>query len=139
MDGLSPLPSRSDSRAPKPGFGRSPVNSDSASAMGMRWSALHDAAAVVVSMARATPPPMRPEVRNFPAIMRDAGGWRREMAEQGLDDISAMMEPGLAALLAVHAHGADTAPAARALWDEFTAARDGLLKLAPRQGRSRAG
>ena len=30
--------------------------------------------------------PMRPEVRNFPALMRDIGGWRRELAEQGIDD-----------------------------------------------------
>ena len=56
--------------------------------------------------------PTRAEIRNFPAVMRDTGGWRRELAEQGIDDLSAVMQPGLAALLAVHARFAAHAVAA---------------------------
>ena len=55
------------------------------------------------------------------------------MAEEGVDDIAAIMEPGLAALLAVHARGADAKPAALALWQEFMAARDALMILLPPQ------
>jgi hypothetical protein len=41
------------------------------------------------------------------------------------------MEPGLAALLAVHARGVNPAAAALALWQEFHAARAALLALTP--------
>lgn len=131
MDGLSNPQAQTGAQVLRPGFGRSRITPDSASAMTMRWSALHDAAAVVASLAHAGAIATPPETRDFPAIMRDASGWRRELAEQGLDDLSAMMEPGLAALLAAHAQGGDTRPAAQALWREFTAARDALLTLAP--------
>lgn len=60
-----------------------------------------------------------------------AGGWRRQSAEQGIDDLAAIMEPGLAALLAVNARGVNPAVAAMALWQEFHAARATLLALAP--------
>ncbi|MDE2435696.1 MAG: hypothetical protein KGM49_05500 [Sphingomonadales bacterium] len=97
----------------------------------MKWSALHDAAGVVAMLAGLAVESMRPEIRNFPAVMRDAGGWRRELSEQGIEDLAAIMEPGLAALLAVHARGINPAPAALALWQEFHAARSALLALAP--------
>lgn len=81
--------------------------------MSMKWSALHDAAGVVAMLAGLAAEPMRPEVRNFPALMRDSGGWRRNLAEQGIDDLSAVMEPGLAALLAVHARAGSIPPPPR--------------------------
>ena len=117
-----------------PGSGRAEFGQASASAMSMKWSALHDAASVVATLAGLSAEPMRPEVRNFPAIMRDAGGWRRSLAEQSIGDLSAVMEPGLGALLAVHARGASPAAAALALWQEFQAARAALLSLAPPAG-----
>ncbi len=102
-------------------------------AMSMRWSALHDAVGAVAMAAGIAAEPMRPEVRDFPMIMKDAGGWRRNLAEQGIEDLCAIMEPGLAALLAVNARGADCTPAALTLWQEFQTARTGLLMLAPPQ------
>lgn len=114
-----------------PGSGRVEFGQASASAMSMKWSALHDAAGVVAMLAGIAAEPMRADVRNFPAIMRDAGGWRRSMAEQGIEDLTAIMEPGMAALLAVHARGVSPAAAALALWQEFHAARAALLALTP--------
>ena len=114
-----------------PTSGRPEFGQASASAMSMKWSALHDAVGVVGMLAGLAAEPMRPEIRNFPAVMRDAGGWRRDQAEQGIDDLSAIMEPGLAALLAVHARGANPAVPALALWQEFHAARAALLALVP--------
>ncbi len=114
-----------------PASGRPEFGQAAASAMSMKWAALHDAAAVVAALAGLAPEPMKPELRNFPAVMRDAGGWRRTLSEQGIEDLAAIMEPGLAALLAVHARGANPAPAALALWQEFQAARTGLLTLTP--------
>ncbi len=117
-----------------PTSGRAEFGQASASAMSMKWSALHDAAGVAGMLAGIAAEPMRPELRNFPAVMRDLGGWRREAAEQGIDDLSAIMEPGLAALLAVHARGTNPAVPALALWQEFHASRAALLALIPPAG-----
>lgn len=117
-----------------PSSGRPEFGQASASAMSMKWSALHDAVGVVGMLAGLAAETMRPEVRNFPALMRDVGGWRRDLAEQGIEDLSAIMEPGLAALLAVNARGGNPAPAALALWQEFHAGRAALMALAPPPG-----
>lgn len=114
-----------------PGSGRPDFGQASASAMSMKWAALHDATGVVATLAGLATEPMKPEIRNFPAIMRDVGGWRRNLAEQGIADLAAIMEPGIAALLAVQARGVSPASAALALWQEFLAARNGLLALVP--------
>ena len=60
-----------------PTSGRAEFGQASASVMNMKWSALHDAATVVGMLAGVAAEPMRPELRNFPAVMRDLGGWRR--------------------------------------------------------------
>lgn len=119
---------------PLPGAGNARFGKAAASAMSMKWSALHDAASAAAILAGVAPEPMTAGQRNFPAVMRDAGGWRRELAEQGIEDLSAVMEPGLSALLAVHARGVDPTAAATALWREFVTARDALLALAPPAG-----
>ncbi len=106
----------------------------SASATSMRWAALADAANVVALLAGLEPERATPEVRNFPALIRDAEAWRRDQAENGVSDLAAVMEPGIAALLAVNARGADPKPAAMALWREFIAARSAILSLLPSNG-----
>lgn len=98
---------------------------------GMKWAALQEAGAVVCMLAGEEPERGSPEIRDFPATIRDAGGWRRALAENGIDDLAALMEPGIAALLAVNARGIDATIPARALWREFAAARDALLALVP--------
>lgn len=101
-----------------------------ASAFSMRWTALHDAAGIVARIAGVEPGQLPAAVRNFPVALRGALGGQRELAGQGLEDLTAVMEPGLAALLATLARGADPGPAAAALWRDFVAARDKLLTLA---------
>lgn len=105
--------------------------------MAIRWAAVHDAAAAIGELAGIAPEYRTPEVRNFPAIMRDTGGWRYRLAEQGVDDLAAILEPGLAALLSLHDSGAAAGPAAKALWHEFHTARAGLLALIPSLGIER--
>ncbi len=106
----------------------------SANAMSLKWTALHEAAAVVANLAELPPEYRTPDIRNFPIIMRDTGGWRFTRARHGIDDLAAMMEPGIAALLAAHAQGAPALAAARALLLEFKAARGALLDLVPPLG-----
>jgi hypothetical protein len=100
-------------------------------AMAQQWAALHQAASVVAALADLPAETLPAERHDFPATIHAAGGWRLTLAEQGLTDLLAIMEPGLAALLAIRARGADPSAAARALWDEFHAARTALLVLVP--------
>ena len=114
-----------------PGANGSPFGKTTTTFLSMKWSALHDAAAVVSRLAGIAAEVRQAEVRNFPAIMSGAGGWRLEHANQGVDDLAAIMEPGLAALLMVQARGRPVGPAAKALWQEFCTARAALLTLIP--------
>ena len=98
-------------------------------AVSLRWSALADAAHVVAALAGLESESETAEGRDFPALIRTAETWRREQAENGIADLSAVMEPGIVALLAIHARGSDSRPAATALWREFAAARGAILAL----------
>ncbi|MEO5587761.1 MAG: hypothetical protein ABIQ81_08725 [Novosphingobium sp.] len=112
-------------------------------AMTRKWSAIHQAAAVVAALADLPDDAGGADLPDdaggagggahghFPAAIRSAGGWRLALAAQGIDDLAAVMEPGLAALLSIHCRGANPAVAAQALWDEFQAAREALLALRP--------
>lgn len=97
----------------------------------MEWAALHEALAMVAVLAGMADDMVRPEAPGFPEVIRGISSRRREMVEQAIEDISVMMEAGLAALLAAQDRGADTSAAALALWEEFHAARDAVLALAP--------
>jgi hypothetical protein len=97
----------------------------------LKWAALQDAANVVAGLAGLEPERGTPEVRNFPALMRDAAPWCREMAERAIDEMTAVMAPGIAALLGVTAGGANPRAPALALWREFTQARAAVLALLP--------
>jgi len=114
------------------GFAEGPAGDEA------RWAALADAANLVATLAGIEPEPGTRAAREFPVLMRDAETWRRERAEHGIADLVAIMEPGLAALIAVNARGADPRPAAQALWREFVAARAALLSLLPLDGAAAA-
>lgn len=105
--------------------------------MALKWTAVHQAAGAIAELAGIAPEYRSPEIRNFPAMMHDTGGWRLRLAEQGVDDLAAILEPGLAALLALHGSGAPAHAAALALWQEFHRARAGLLALIPPLGIER--
>lgn len=113
-------------RADRAQFGQGRV-----SPLGMKWSALHEAARAVAAIAGVAAEAMNAEQRAFPVAIRDCRDWRRELAEQGIADLSAIMEAGLTALLSALAGGADPRSAALALWHDFVDARDALLLLMP--------
>ena len=95
-----------------------------------KWAALHEAAGTLALLA-GTGGTDFGRLDDYPAAILASPGWRLALAEQGLDDLTAIMDAGLVALLSVHDHGADPAPAARALWQEFAAARAALITLLP--------
>jgi hypothetical protein len=104
---------------------------DLAAVTGRQWAAVHQAATVVAGLAGVADPSPPPVIGNFPRVIAEVGGWRAALAQQGISDLSAVMQPGLSALLALHAQGADTGVAARTLWEEFAHARAAVLALLP--------
>ncbi len=94
-----------------------------------KWVALHDAAAVVAALAGVAPEAATDELLGFVDAIGQAPRWYRELAVQGVEDLTAIMEPGLSALIAVHTARGDASAPAHALWHEFAGARDALLAL----------
>ena len=78
--------------------GSEPAGPDrnSPGAMEIKWVALGDAARVVARLAGLPQQPVQSAMPHFLAVMDDVGGWRRNMAVQGIADLSAIMEAGLA-------------------------------------------
>lgn len=107
-----------------------PPSGDPSSPLALKWTALETAAEVVASLAEIRTKNGAAAAQALAAGIERAGGWRLALARQSVDDIAAMMEPGIAALLAVHAQGGDPRPPALALWQEFDRARQALLTLA---------
>jgi hypothetical protein len=89
-----------------------------------QWEALHDSAAALGKLAQIAPEGSAPP---FGPLVETALPWQLTLAAQGLDDIAAMLAPGLAALGTLTARGQETAAPALALWREFHAARAGVL------------
>lgn len=96
-----------------------------------KWFALHEAAAAVGAVAGLAAGPLHSDIRGFPAAICAAGGWRQEWAEQDIDDLAAVLEAGLTALLALQARGIKAGAPATMLWHEFIAGRDALMSLLP--------
>ncbi|MEE4153174.1 MAG: hypothetical protein V2I27_03365 [Erythrobacter sp.] len=95
-----------------------------------RWALLHAAAARVAELAELAPDRENGEIAGFPGAIEMADPWRRELAAQGLEDIEAMLRPGLFALETIIARGGSPLAPALALWREFHGAREALLRLA---------
>lgn len=113
--------------------GDSPASGATADAvhrMEIAWFALHRAGEAVAGLAGDIAQESPEGIGEFPTMIHRAGGWRLRQAEQGIADLSAIMQSGLAALLSVRERGAETGPAAQALLREFSASRDALIDLA---------
>ncbi|HZU64989.1 MAG TPA: hypothetical protein VFF98_14985 [Novosphingobium sp.] len=100
-------------------------------ALEARWAALRQAALAAVALAGPVAHAQAAGEVEFPPALRTVTGARRGLLEQGLDDLVAVMEAGLTALLEVHARGGNATVPASALWEEFVLARKALLALVP--------
>lgn len=93
------------------------------------WERLHAKAAQVAALAQLSPEPLDGPLARFPGELDRAPPWQRALAQQGVEDIEAMMRPGLAALeIVTQRQGATTAPAL-ALWREFYNARRAVMAI----------
>ncbi len=100
-----------------------------------KWAALHEAADAIAVLAGGPAPELTPEMAALPHTVMTLVGTRRVMLEEGIGDLIAILEPGLKALLSIHARGTDAIGPAQALLGEFNAAREGLLALTQASGR----
>ncbi len=98
--------------------------------LAQRWEDLHGTAAQLAKIADLTPEVFDADLAAFPTLLSQANDWQQTMAWQGIEDIDAMMRPGLNALSTITARGQDASAPALALWREFHHARNAVLALA---------
>ena len=103
-----------------------------------RWRELHTLGQLIAVKAQLSSEPFEGRLADFPDAIVDAAPWHRDLAEQALEDIDAMLQPGLTALQALEARGHDATAPALALWREFYNAREGLLGLVPSSTKASA-
>ena len=94
-----------------------------------RWRSLHENAQLIASMAALAREDFAGELATFPDRIAVAGDERLARAQLTLQDVDAILQPGLTALLALQARGQDTTAPALALWREIHASRATLLDL----------
>ncbi|MGI8944469.1 MAG: hypothetical protein ACR2FJ_09635 [Qipengyuania sp.] len=96
-----------------------------------RWSALHLAADAVAQQAQLGCERPVEAIASLPERACAAGGERLAAIEQGIGDLGAVMQTGLAALVGAADEGHEITAAALTLWREFYAARGAIVELLP--------
>ncbi len=115
-----------------------PGTSKTGESLEARWQSLHQAANEIASKAALAAETMGEELQNFPARIVAAGGDRAFQARRGMQEIEAILQPGLTALRTIEARGRDTTAPALALWREFYNTRSALLALCPEESHDEA-
>lgn len=100
-------------------------------ALADQWEAVHDAAAAVGVLAQLGREEPDAAITSLPQRAAELGGHHYAMVARGIDDLSAIMQSGLRALLALTAQGKDTTSAALTLWREFHMTRDTIVNIVP--------
>ena len=99
--------------------------------LAQRWFSLHENAQIIASMAALARENYEGAIASFPERIANAGDERLARAELTLEDIDAILQPGLTALLTIQGRGQDTTAPALALWREVHASRASMLDLCP--------
>ena len=97
--------------------------------MAQKWAALHEDAAQLAQIADLAREGDTTSLSAFPGQLERASEWQCKLAMDAIDDIDAMMQPGLTALRIIAARGQDAVAPAQALWREFHAARQAVLAV----------
>ena len=111
-------------------FGSPALERRDACAAELRWAALRHAGHTVAMMAGVLPG-LDGDADRFALRFRAALPFQREIVDRSVEDLSCMMQHGMAALLAIETGGGNPRPAARALFAELQAARAGVMALFP--------
>ncbi len=117
----------------RPAAGDENLRLDQPAALAAQWDAVHEAATAVGILAQLGEEPADESIRSLPERAVALGGPKHAMIARGIDDLAAVMQPGLRALLSLDGQGHDTTSAALTLWREFHNAREAILALAPEE------
>lgn len=98
-------------------------------ALQTQWQNVHEAAEAIGRLARLAPDVPSVQVLDLPRRAAELGERRYELVARGIDDLAAVLQPGLRALLALSAQGRDPTVAALTLAREFLTARQALVDL----------
>ena len=127
---MSSIPNRHPSSIPSDGLSAGRGGDSRARVTRLKWAALQDAAEAVGILTGREAGRPADEIRDFPEFLHSTSNWRFDLAAHAIDDLAAVMEQGLAALLSVRARGANARAAAWALWREFETATAAIAALA---------
>ena len=92
------------------------------------WLDLHRQAGELARLAQIAAEPAQIGVSRR-LLIAEARPWQANLLGQGIEDVAAMLDSGMAALATLSNRGQDTAVPALALWREFHAARGALLAV----------
>ena len=94
-----------------------------------KWDAIHADAAEIARLGQLGRERQDERIVAFPRQATLTHSWNRKLAARALDDLAAVLSPGLTALRSIEAEGRDPTAAAVALWQEFHRTRATLLDL----------
>ncbi|WP_407875519.1 hypothetical protein [Qipengyuania nanhaisediminis] len=98
--------------------------------LAQRWRDLNETAARLAAIAELAPERGdEGAIGAFPGLAEGACEWQRELAFQALEDIEAMLRPGLAALSVLAERGQDARVPAQTLWRELHEARETMIAV----------
>jgi len=98
-------------------------------AMIARWQAIGSDAARLAGLASIGQRPESEDAGDFISALECASDWQRELAWQGVEDIAAMLQAGMAALDVLASRGIEPQVPALALWREVDAAQASLRAM----------
>lgn len=91
---------------------------------------LKQAVSSIAAIASTDPEYLNHKLDQILAQIPSTSGQRRQWVQNGLDDLLAMIEPVIAALMTLTARQVAAMPPARALWEEIDQAATAILELA---------
>ncbi len=97
--------------------------------MAKRWDDLHARAGELAELAAISHKPFNSDLPRFAEDLATASDRQRRLAGQAIEDIGAIMKPGLTALRTIAVRDQDTTAPAIALWREFQSARESVLAI----------
>ena len=100
-----------------------------------RWEQLQRQAQSLAKLAGLAPESDQVSAAEFSKLLDDTGRWQSDLAREAIEDMDAMVRPGIAALKTLCDRGQDTTAPALALWREYYVARGRVLELLAPQGR----
>ena len=106
-----------------------PRSTPGVEALTRKWAALHDSAANVAAIADLATKHDHTQANELISKLAQASDWQCRLAADAIDDIDAMMQPGLTALRTLTGRGQDAVAPALALWREFYSAREAVLAM----------